>query len=165
MRISHLAKTGNMFSAPKLSRELNKLLQWEAYNPLPKLNKNCLTIIKIAFYALWKQFVWKTRWSKQLKIGVLNRQRWRFRAENNVLSAKVSELSEMIYCNHGPKRDLVNGNIRSYQDGNIVFGAKAIEMSQITCCNEKPIPFFQSELKRSFNHQNRVVRVLEGIWA
>ena len=114
MEISHLTKTGIMFSAPKLSTELNKLLQWETYNPFPKLNKNCLTIIKIAFYALWKRFVWKTRWSQQLKIAVLNRQRWRFRAENNVLSAKVSELSEMIYCNHGPKRDLLNGNCTSY---------------------------------------------------
>ena len=154
-----------MFSAPKLSRELNKLLQWQTYNPLPKLNKNCLTIIKIRFYALWKRFVWKTRWSKQLKIAFLNQQRWRFRAENNVLSAKVSELSEMIYCNHVPKRDLVNGNCTSYQDGNHVFGVKAIEISEITCCNEKPITFFQTELKRSYNHKNRVICVLEAIWA
>ena len=124
MEISNLTNTGIMFSAPKLSREFNKLLQWEAYNPLPKLNKNCLTIIKIAFYALWKRFVWKTRWSKQLKIGVLNRQRWRFRAENNVLSAKVSELSEMIYCNRGQKRDLLNINFTSYKDGNHVSALK-----------------------------------------
>ena len=154
-----------MFSAPKLSRELNKLLQSETYNPLSKLNKNGLTIIKIAFYALWKRFGWKTRSSKQLKIAVLNRQRRRFRPENNVLRAKVIQLSEMIYWNHGPKRDLVNGNCTSYQDGNHVFGTQAIEMSQITCCNEKPITFFQSELKRSYNHQNRVLRVLEAIWA
>ena len=273
MEVSHLTKTGIIISAPKLSRELNKLLQWETYNPLPKLNKNCLTIIKIAFYALCKGFVWKTRWSKQLKIAVLNRQRWRFRAENNVLSAKVSELSEMIYCNHGPKkrpckwklyilprrescfrrssyrdepnnllqwetynllskwiktvlqssksrfqrswsdlsvktcsnqqlkiavlnrqqqrfrpennllsakviqlseiiycnngpeRNIVNGNLTSYQDGNHIFGAQTIEMSEITCCNEKPITFFQTELKRSYNRQNRVLRVLEAIWA
>ena len=94
MRISHLTKTGIMFSSPKLSREWNKLLQWETYNPFPKLNNNSLRIIKIAFYAFWKQFGWKTRSSKQLKIAVLNRQRRRFRAENNVFSAKVSELSE-----------------------------------------------------------------------
>ena len=83
-----------MFSSPKLSRELNKLLQWETYNPIPKLNNNSLRIIKIAFYAFWKRFGWKKRSSKQLKIAVLNRQRRRCRAENNVFSAKVSELSE-----------------------------------------------------------------------
>ena len=164
MEISHLTITGIMFSAPKLSRELNKLLQWETYNPLPKLNKNCLTIIKIAFYALWKRFGWKTCSSKQLKISVLNRQQRRFRAENNFLSPKVSELSEMIYCNQGPKRDLLNKNFTSYKDGNHVFGTQTIEMSEITCCNEKPITFFQTELKRSYNHQNRVLRVLEAIW-
>ena len=71
----------------------------------------------------------------------------------------------MIYGNHGTKRDLVNGNCTSYQEGNHVFGAQAIEMSQITCYNEKPIPFFQSELKRSYNHQNRVQCVLEAIWS
>ena len=165
MEILHLTKTGIMFSAPKLSRELNKLFQWESYNPVPKLNKNGLTIIKISFYALWKRFGGKTRSSKHLKIAVLNRQRRRFRTENNIFSAKVSEVSEMMYCNHGPKRDLWNGNCTSYQDGNHVFGAQTIEMSEITCCNEKPMTFFQTELKRSYNHQNRVLRVLEAIWS
>ena len=161
MEISHLTKTGIMFSAPKLSRELNKLLQSETYNPLSKLNKNGLTIIKIAFYALWKRFGWKTRSSKQLKIAVLNRQRRRFRPDNNVLRAKVIELTEMIYCNH----DHLDGDLTSYQDGNHVFGAQTIEMNEITCCNEKPISFFQTKLKRSYNNQNRVLRVLEAIWA
>ena len=69
----------------------------------------------------------------------------------------------MTYCNHGPKRDLVFGNCTSYQEGNHVFGPQAIEMSEITCCNEKPINFFQSELKRSYNHKIRVLRVLEAI--
>ena len=46
------------------------------------------------FYAFWKRFCLKTRLSKKLKIAVLNRQRRRFRAKNNVFSTKVSELSE-----------------------------------------------------------------------
>ena len=155
------SKTGIMFSAPKLSRELNKLLQWETYNPLPKLNNNSLTIFKIVFYAFWKRFGLKTRSSKQLKIAVLNRRRRRFRPDNNVLRAKVIELTEMIYCNH----DHLDGDLTSYQDGNHVFGAQTIEMNEITCCNEKPISFFQTKLQRSYNNQNRVLRVLEAIWA
>ena len=54
-----------MFSAPKLSRELNKLLQWETYNPISKLNKNGLTIIKIAFYML--RFTWSDLVEKHVK--------------------------------------------------------------------------------------------------
>ena len=146
MEILHLTKTRIVFSAHKLSRELNKLLHWETYNPLQNW-KNGLTIIKIAFYALWKRFGWKTRSRKHLKIPVLNRQRRRFRAENNVLRGEVIELSEMIYCNDGPERDLVNGNLTSYKDGDHVFGAQTIEMSEISCCNEKPITLFQNWIK------------------
>ena len=57
----------------------------------------------------------------------------RFRALNGVFSAKVNELSAIMYCNHGPKRDLLNGNCRTLQVGNHVFGAKTIEMSEIAC--------------------------------
>ena len=105
----------------------------------------------------------KTCSNQQLKIAVLNRQQQRFGPENNLLSAKVIQLREIIYCNNGPGRDIVNGNLTSYQDGNQFFGAQTIEMSKITCFNEKPITFFQTELKRSYNRQNRVLRVLEAI--
>ena len=81
------------------------------------------------------------------------------------MSAKVIQLREIIYCNNGPERDLVNGNLTSYEDGNHVFGGQTIEMSEITCCNEKPITFVQTELKRPHNFQNRVLRVFEAIWA
>ena len=33
----------------------------------------------------------------------------------------------MIYCNHGPKRDLLNGNWRSQQVWKQVFGAQTID--------------------------------------
>ena len=81
------------------------------------------------------------------------------------MRAKVIQLSEIIVCNNGPGRDIVYGNFTSYQDGNHIFGAQTIDMSETTCCNEKPITFFQTELKRSYNRQNRVLRVLEAIWA
>ena len=86
----------------------------------------------------------KTCSNHQLKMAVLNRQRRRFRAKNDVLSEKMIEISAKIHCNQGPKIDLLNGNLRSYQDGNHVFGAQAIEMSEITCCNENPVTFFQA---------------------
>ena len=38
-----------MFSAPKLSRELNKLLQWETYNPLQNWIKMVLQSSKLRF--------------------------------------------------------------------------------------------------------------------
>ena len=47
----------------------------------------------------------------------------------------------MMYWNQGPKRDLLNGNLRFYQVGNYVFGAQTIEMNEMTCCNEKPATF------------------------
>ena len=37
----------------------------------------------------------------------------------------------MIYCNHGPKRDLLNGNCGTLQVENYVFGAKIMVMSEI----------------------------------
>ena len=36
----------------------------------------------------------------------------------------------MIYCNHGPKRDLLNGNWRSQQVWKQVFGAQTIDPSK-----------------------------------
>ena len=106
----------------------------------------------------------KTYLNQQLKIAVWNRQQQRFRPENNLLSPKVIQLSEIIYCNNGPGRDIVNENLTYYQDGDHIFSAQTIEMCEISCCNEKPINFFQTELKLSHNHQNCVIRVLEAIW-
>ena len=53
----------------------------------------------------------------------------------------------MMYWNQGPKRDLVNGNLRFYQVGNYVFGAQTIEMNEMTCCNEKPTTFCEADKK------------------
>ena len=53
----------------------------------------------------------------------------------------------MIYCNQGPKRDLLNGNLRFYQVGNYLFGAQTIEMNEMTCFNEKPTTFCEAEKK------------------
>ena len=39
----------------------------------------------------------------------------------------------MMYCNHGRKRDFLNGNCSTQQVGNHVFGAQTIEMSEMTC--------------------------------
>ena len=55
----------------------------------------------------------KTCSNNQLKIAVLNRSRRRFRAKYCVFSAKLNELSAIMYCNHGPKRELLNGNRRT----------------------------------------------------
>ena len=53
----------------------------------------------------------------------------------------------MIYCNNGTKRDLLIGNLRSYDVRNHVFGTQTITISETTCQNEKPITFFN--LKKS----------------
>ena len=60
----------------------------------------------------------------------------------NFLIALVIELSAMIYCNHGRKRDILIGNFRSYHVRNHVFGTQIIEISGITCQNEEPITLF-----------------------
>ena len=69
----------------------------------------------------------------------------------------------MIYGNQGPKRDLLNGNLRSYQVGNHVFGAQTIEMNEMICFNEKPSTFCEAEKKSTQNHENRVLSTLEEI--
>ena len=56
-------------------------------------------------------------------------------------------LNEMIYCNQRQKRDLVNGNLRFYEDGNYALGAQTIEMNEMTCCNEKPTAFCEAVKK------------------
>ena len=48
----------------------------------------------------------------------------------------------MIYYNNGTKRDLLIGNLRSYNVRNHVFGTQTIEISEITCQYEKSITFF-----------------------
>ena len=63
----------------------------------------------------------------------------------------------MIYYNNGTKRDLLIGNLRSYHVRNHGFGTQTIEISEITCQNEKPITFFKTEKKSTYNHQNRVL--------
>ena len=73
------------------------------------------------------------------------------------------ELNEMIYCNQGQKRDLLNGNLRFYQDGNYAFGAQTIEMNEMTRCNEKPTTFCEADKKSTYNHENRVLSTLEAI--
>ena len=143
----------------------NNLLRWETYNLLSNWFKTILRSSKLRFKRSGSDLSVKTYLNNRLKIAVLNQQRRRFRPENNLLSAKVIQLREIIYCNNGPERDFLNGNLTSYQDGNHIFGAQTIEMFEISCCNEKPITFFQTELKLSHNHQNRVIRVLEAIWA
>ena len=140
-------------------------MEWETYNLLSNWIKTILQSSKSRFTRSGSDLSVKTCSNQQLKIAILSRQQQRFRPENNLLSAKVIQLSEIIYCNNGPERDFLNGNLTSYQDGNHIFGAQTIEMSEISCCNEKPITFFQTELKRSYNRQNRVLRVLEAIWA
>ena len=69
----------------------------------------------------------------------------------------------MIYSKQGRKRDLLNGNSRSYQVGNHVFGAQTIEMNEMTCCNEKPSTFFEADKKSTQNHENDVLSTLEVI--
>ena len=140
-------------------------MEWEIYNLLSKWIKTVLQSSKSRFQRSWRDLSVKTCSNQQLKIAILNRQQQRFRPKNNLLSANVIHLSEIIVCTNGPGRDIVNGNLTSYQDGNHIFGAQTIDMSETTCCNEKPITFFQTELKRYYNHQNRVLRVLEAIWA
>ena len=63
----------------------------------------------------------------QLKIAVLCRSGRRFKAKNDVLSAKVNELSAMMYCIHGPKKDLLNINCRTKHVGNHIFGSQTID--------------------------------------
>ena len=53
----------------------------------------------------------------------------------------------MIYCNQGPKRDLLNKNLRFYQFGNYAFDAQTTEMNEMTCCNEKPTTFCEADKK------------------
>ena len=60
---------------------------------------------------------------------------------------------------------LLNRNFWSYLVGYHVRGALTIEVSGTTCWNEKPKTFFASEKKWAENHQNRVLSVLESIWA
>ena len=57
------------------------------------------------------------------------------------------ELNAKIYCNQGPKRDLLNGNLRFYEDGNYAFGAQTVKMNEMTCCNEKPTAFCEADKK------------------
>ena len=57
------------------------------------------------------------------------------------------ELNAKIYCNQGPKIDLLNGNLRFYEDGNYAFGAQTVEMNEMTCCNEKPTNFWEADKK------------------
>ena len=64
-----------------------------------------------------------------------------------------------------PKRQLRNRNFWSYHVGYHVCGALTIEMSGTTCWNEIPKTFIASEKKSAKNHHNRVLSVLESIWA
>ena len=69
----------------------------------------------------------------------------------------------MIYSKQGRKRDLLNGNSRSYHVGNHVFGAQTIEMNEMTCCNEKPSTFCEADKKSTQNHENHVLSTLEAV--
>ena len=64
-----------------------------------------------------------------------------------------------------PKGQLLNRNFWSYHVRYHVCGALTIEVSGTTCWNEKPKTFFASEKKWAYNHHNRVLSVLEAIWA
>ena len=88
-------------------------MQWKTYNLLSNWIKTVLQSSKSRFKCSWSDLSAKTGSNHKLKIAVLNRKQRRFRAENNLLNAKVIQLSEIIYCNNGPQRDLVNGNLTS----------------------------------------------------
>ena len=85
----------------------------------------------------------------------LNRYRQRFWALSDVLSTKLNDLKD---------RHLVNKNFLPFQDGNHVFGAKTIEMSEITWIQNLKT-FFLFKNKRLYSHQNRILSVLQAIWA
>ena len=56
-------------------------------------------------------------------------------------------LNEMIYCNQRPKRDLLNGNLRFYEDRNYAIGAQTVEKNEMTRCNDKATTFWEAEQK------------------
>ena len=85
--------------------ERNNMLKWQTYNLLVNWKETILESSKSRFKRCRSDFSVKTCSNYQLNIPVLNRSQRRFRALNDVFSAKVNELSAMIYCNHGPKRD------------------------------------------------------------
>ena len=102
--------------------------------------KTILQASKSRFKRSGGSFSVKTCSNLQPKIAVINLKRQRFRALNDVLSAKVIELSEMIYFSNVPKRDLLSGNFRHYQDGNHVFSTQTIKMSEKTCSHYICVP-------------------------
>ena len=109
------------------------MLKCETYNLLVNSKETILAPSKSRFKRPRSDLNVKTCSYHQIKFAVLDRLRRRFRALNGVFSAKVNELSAMMYCNHGPKRDLLNGICRTYQVGNHDFGAQTIEMNEKTC--------------------------------
>ena len=78
MEIGELRKSGNMFSALKLSTLAKKHIKMTSLQLALKLERNDLTIIKIAFLELWKRLKRKNMLNHQLKIAVLNRSQRRF---------------------------------------------------------------------------------------
>ena len=56
MEIGELSNSGNRFSALKLSTLAKKHVEMRSLQLALKLERNDLTIIKIAFLALWKRF-------------------------------------------------------------------------------------------------------------
>ena len=156
-KLENLASQESCFRHSNYRHEQNNMLKLEAYNLLWNRKQTILQSLKTRFKLFWSDLSVKTCANDQLNTAVLKRSRQRFRALNDVFRAKLNELSAMIYCNHGPKRDLVNWNWRTYQVGNHVFGAQTILTSKITCWNEKLTTCFETEKKRSYNYQNRVL--------
>ena len=85
-------------------------MKWETYNLLVNWKETILESLKSRFKRCRSDLSVKTCSNLKQKIAFLNRSRWRFRAWNDVFSAKVSELSAITSCYYGPKMELLNGN-------------------------------------------------------
>ena len=107
----------------------NSMLKLETYNMLWDLKETLLQSSKSRFRRSGSDLSVKTCSDCQLKIAVPNRSRRRFRAIDDVLSAKMNELSPMITCNRGPKRQLLYRNWRTYGKSAIIFSALKLSTS------------------------------------
>ena len=136
------------------------MLKWETYNLVVDWKETILEPSKLRFKRSRSDLSVKIWSNHELKIAVLNRSGRRFRTWNDVFSAKVKELSAMMYCNHGPKRDFLNGNCKNlacrescfrrsnhrderndmlkWETYNLVFSAKVNELSAMMYCNHGP---------------------------
>ena len=138
-KLQNLASRESCFRRSNHRHERNNTLTWETYNLLLDWKETILEPSKLRFKRSRSDLSVKTCSNHQLKIAVLNRSERRFRAWNDVFSAKVKELSAMMYCNHGPKRDFFKWKLQNLACRESCFRAQTIEMSEMTCWNVKPI--------------------------